>query len=382
MRRKAFTLIELLVVIAIIGVLIGLLLPAVQKVREAANRMSCSNNLKQLGLALHNYHSTNNILPAGYVGPPDSTAAVDGSGGLGGQPGNGSAFGLLVQLLPYIEQDNIYKQISGNYVDMAGAGRMDDPANLNKNMNYWFNNPYPSGLSDPGASANLYRAAKAKIKTFLCPSGPTQEPDNAGNGADPEGNGGSCVYIIGGPMVRNLAPGTVATSGIWLENWQGVEPLMNWGLSHYVGSAGLGRGNLTVVNSVSGIPYNAYEGLFVDRNPKTLGGIGDGTSNTLMMLECTGRSDGTNKNRFAHTWIGSASISTSYGTVVGINGLYVQMSSFHSGVVNVCFADGSVRTINGNIARGAFTDPSWVALQALGGANDGAVVQSGAVGGN
>jgi prepilin-type N-terminal cleavage/methylation domain-containing protein len=94
--RRAFTLIELLVVIAIIAILIGLLLPAVQKIREAANRMKCSNNLKQMVLASHNYNDTVLQLP-----PLSSSTAAPSTGNYQG--------GMLVTLLPYIEQDNLFK---------------------------------------------------------------------------------------------------------------------------------------------------------------------------------------------------------------------------------------------------------------------------------
>ena len=112
--RPGFTLIELLVVIAIIAILIGLLLPAVQKVREAAARIQCANNLHQLGLAAHNYQSTNGHLPPGYSGPTPN-AHYDGSntwlGSAMATSGNPKWTGLLTYLLPYVEQDNIYKQL-------------------------------------------------------------------------------------------------------------------------------------------------------------------------------------------------------------------------------------------------------------------------------
>jgi prepilin-type N-terminal cleavage/methylation domain-containing protein/prepilin-type processing-associated H-X9-DG protein len=130
-RRRGFTLIELLVVIAIIAILIGLLLPAVQKVREAAARMSCQNNLKQLGLAMHNYHDTLGVFPYLRSG--------------GGQ--NRHTWAML--LLPYIEQGNIYQVYK---TPITGVSMTDG-----------FNN---HTSTDPAIVA----ARTSLVKVFLCPT--------------------------------------------------------------------------------------------------------------------------------------------------------------------------------------------------------------------
>jgi prepilin-type N-terminal cleavage/methylation domain-containing protein len=128
-RSRGFTLIELLVVIAIIAILIGLLVPAVQKVREAAARSQCSNNLKQLGLAVHNYAGTyNSRLPA----LTNSTGATGGT--YGGYQGC-----ILITLLPYIEQDNLFKSATANPGDT------------------WDGNNNPTTRLTP-------------VKTYICPS--------------------------------------------------------------------------------------------------------------------------------------------------------------------------------------------------------------------
>jgi len=132
-RARAFTLIELLVVIAIIAILIGLLLPAVQKVREAAARMSCSNNLKQLGVAIHGYAA------ASQDKLPPATAGWTNASNNNGYPGGA----MFWHLLPHIEQDNIHKSLSNN------------------------------GIYYMWGSAGGVNAQQVIVKTLLCPSDST-----------------------------------------------------------------------------------------------------------------------------------------------------------------------------------------------------------------
>ncbi|QDT06628.1 hypothetical protein K227x_50400 [Rubripirellula lacrimiformis] len=166
-RRSGFTLVELLVVIAIIGVLVGLLLPAVQAAREAARRMSCSNNFKQMGLGFHNYHSAFNQLPKSRGGTSrlyGSTLQAHLPRSPGGQFGgnNRNNLSALVPLLPFIEQQGLWEQISNPFA-------VTDPAT--PELYYSAMGPNPEmGLT--GHSNARYDPWMTDVATYRCPSDP------------------------------------------------------------------------------------------------------------------------------------------------------------------------------------------------------------------
>ena len=155
--RLGFTLVELLVVIAIIGVLVGLLLPAVQAAREAARRMSCSNNFKQIGLAVHNYHSAYKQLPTQKAGTYDSASANwwDGT-----DRANNEQNSWLVGLTPFFEQQAVWEQISNPMLGRVD-GQAIDPGGVT---------PWPA--MGPKPSNGQYIPAMTNIPTLRCPSDP------------------------------------------------------------------------------------------------------------------------------------------------------------------------------------------------------------------
>jgi prepilin-type N-terminal cleavage/methylation domain-containing protein len=191
-RRAGFTLIELLVVIAIIAILVGLLLPAVQKVREAAARMKCSNNLHQIGLALHNYHDVHNQLP---VAAPMTWNVAGGS----------PDWGWMAAILPFVEQNNIYMQC--NVPNDPLTNHMDI---LSKGLPVYLCPSDPSGLSQWYNDADTWGMLVGTTNYFACLG--------ADWGGDPGPNGWAIQGWPGGLDLRWCNPSTLNPN-----TWDGLD---------------------------------------------------------------------------------------------------------------------------------------------------------------
>jgi prepilin-type N-terminal cleavage/methylation domain-containing protein/prepilin-type processing-associated H-X9-DG protein len=355
-RRSGFTLIELLVVIAIIAVLIGLLLPAVQKVREAANRIQCANNLKQIALAAHNYDNTYSRLPPGFLGPwPNADLSAANAF-------NFQHVGVMALLLPYVELDNISRRcVTPTGIDVVPTAAMPSLS--------WWNNSSP-----PLANPADWEMSQAQIKLYTCPS------DNI-NQDDP--NTGVAITLTSYGLT------------MWLGYFGPPFTTYPQGRTNYLGVAGALGTTTDIVtvdpnsdpgNPAGGANLKKYAGIFGDRSRNALGRIKDGTSNTLMFGEALGGFDTDLITRtFSYSWMGAGALPTKFGIgVVGQpfgNSLpgagWPSWSSRHpSGITQFAFGDGSVRALQpaGTTIRKPNASAQWYVLQQLAGIQDGDVI--------
>ncbi|TWT86649.1 putative major pilin subunit [Pseudobythopirellula maris] len=351
-RGRGFTLVELLVVIAIIGILVALLLPAVQSAREAARRTQCKNNLKQLGLGALNFESSYRHMPPGHLGCKVCTLRNSNGETVpsGSPPKPDQWVGVLAQILPFIEENAVYDLLTTNY--SIGADQYDF---------YW------------QTRANARAAAESEISSYLCPSAPNYAP-------------------LFGPTTR-----------VYMSDTSGLTTPHAYGAFETVGNYELGSDRLNVTNALSQSGKRThYQGVFgvygeLGANTEVLGPNGqgfvvdkdligvfsirsktklakvtDGTSKTLMFGEAPGTigsnfEDGDSGELVsgytdAFLWMGANLLPTyqgldlgrenfigSAGTNPNFDTKWSYYGSMHPGIVQFCMVDGSVRALGKGI---------------------------------
>lgn len=319
--RSGFTLVELLVVIAIIGILVGLLLPAVQAAREAARRMSCQNNLKQTGLALHNYESTFGQMPAALWGASRITSPT-----MGGEDDDG--FGWMVSILPFVEQQNVYDLLNPN-------GQFGVLGNNNFRALSYPN--FPVGTVLPGGDT--------VIGAFKCPS--SAIPDRVpAQWAIPG------IQLVGGGIMDNSFPASIG-----------------FATSDYKSNGGSCYGDF-------GVMHKLWEHTRWGMTGTKFKDITDGLSNTVAVMESSyvtsnvsqsrRRTDPATQFRDWPTWIGafgSGQDETVRGNGRRNSPINAQTSpnqmyfannddnafSYHPAGAQFAFCDGSVHFLSENV---------------------------------
>jgi len=309
-QRGGFTLIELLVVIAIIAILIGLLLPAVQKVRAAAARLSCQNNMKQIALASMNYESANGVLPPGIAYDP----AVGG---------NASYIGTLSYLLSYIEQGN------------SAVGILTTQLTLPTTGGVWW-----------GGSS--WTASQTSIKSFLCPA------DNAQGTSVTQGMW-AFYYCYSYTLTGDYFGGGNSYPTV--------------GKTNYSANAGA-LGNVGAANEGGDTYYGQWVGPYYCNSKTTIVSIADGTSNTIGFGESLFGAGPPTARDFVVPWMAGAPIPTYWG--LQAQPQWYTYGSMHTGVVNFAFQDGGVRPIRQGVAASAGSS-DWLAFMAVSGYKDGNV---------